>query len=130
MIGEPVEYSLWFSGDSADQKRKAEILIRSKFEQSAWTYGLIQFETLKPEDDRVPVPPSLFDQENPMLLLGFAEIIDTPQIDSKLSDDLEDEDLESLRAATRKVARRPLTDVECDEFIDHYGPETALRVVH
>lgn len=130
MIGELIERSLWYSGDCADQKRKAEKLIRSEFGKSVWTFGLIQFENLSPGDARVPEPPERFHQENPKLLLGFAEIIGTPQIDKKLSEDLEQEDLEKLRAATRRNVAANLTDAECDEIIDQCGPEAGARVIH
>lgn len=130
MIGEIVEHAIWFSGDSDEQKRKAEVVIRVKFESEVWTYGPVEFETLDPENERAPEPPKKWFQENPKLLVGFATITGTPQIDKGMSDDLDNESLAGMRAATRRSAGNHLTDAECDEYINSLGPETAYRVIN
>ena len=130
MIGQPVEYSLWFSGDSQEQKRKAEIIIRSNFFASVWSFAEIYFETLSPGDDRVPEPPEKWWGENPKILLGYSTIIGMPRVGKSLSEDLDDESITAMRAATRRANGYLISDEECDKYIDSLGPEVAAKVLH
>lgn len=43
--------------------------------------------------------------------------------------DLSQKDLASLRAATRRTIKRPLSDIECDDIIEHVGPDAAFDAV-
>ena len=89
-------------------------------------FGPIEYEDLTVFDRRIPAPPKSM-TGNIRCMYGSAEIIGDLAEDQGITSDLTDEDIKLLRVATRKAFLRaggePLSDEECDSFINKLGPE-------
>ena len=100
-------------------------------------HGEIRYEILKPEDDRVPPVPRWLENTNgvvPRLLIAVTKVTRTLHQESKgMSGDLDKKDLTRLRTIVRRKHRMaypntiPLTNKECDLFIDKLGLEIVLE---
>ncbi len=100
-------------------------------------HGNIRYEILKPEDDRVPPVPRWLENINgviPRLLVAITKVTrDLHQESRGMSGDLDKKDLKRLRSITRREHRMahpnttPLTNRECDQFIDRLGLEVVLE---
>ncbi len=101
------------------------------------THGDINYEILKPEDDRVPSVPrwlEIIDGAIPRLLVATTEVMSNIQQEPlNMVGDLDKKDLKRLRAITRREHRMahpnttPLTNRECDQLIDRLGLEVVLE---
>ncbi len=100
-------------------------------------HGEIRYEILKPEDDRVPPVPRWLENTNgvvPRLLIAITKVTKTLHQESKgMSGDLDKKDLARLRTIVRRKHcmaypnTTPLTNKECDLFIDKLGLEIVLE---
>lgn len=134
-VGSAMEAAYWYNAADAAAKKDAEVNVRSAFEsvedQLGCRFGPLAWEDVDPLSPRVPDPPPWM-QGQVRALIGMGVIFTYPnaRIESKFIADLEEEDLRKLRAATRKMFAKSggiaLTDEECDEIINEYGPDAAL----
>lgn len=98
--------------------------------------GSIDFDILKPGDDRVPEVPRWLEQVHkvvPRLLVVTASV--SPRVVESQGDmttELDTTDLTILRGITRRQHRKanpeagPLTDQQCDKIIDELGMDVVL----
>ncbi len=139
--GEVLETAMWADGtETVEQLAKFETDIR---EQLAWfaenegvIIGPLVIAVKKPGDDRVPQVPDHIAGPDVRLLVGEAKVVcRAPHFDigeSRFVDELEPNDLNRLRAITRKGYARAfprrvrLTDRQCDTIINDLGPDAAL----
>jgi len=139
-VGDVMEVSLWFNFEKPGEAEKAKEGIYKAFilteEKHGVRLGPVDFEVLAPGDERVPEPPGHFGG-TPKLMLGFAIVeklvYQTIGGNHGFTQDLEPDDLETLRALTRKAHKQhkplavPLTDEQADTVINEVGPETAMK---
>jgi hypothetical protein len=125
--GELVQAALWFNAEHAQEKDSAKLAITVMLKKFAAGSGCIlgPVEWSEIDDRRVPAPPKHF-MGTPKCLLGSAEILALVPC-STFTDQLGEDDLAALRAATRRNSPNHLSDEECDDIINELGPETAGR---
>ena len=139
--GDLIESAIWITGDESQS-------IRTRYEQDVrqamadfcaeegLEYGPVTFIEKRPGDDRVPPVPDHVQGSRVRLLVGEAQIIDNRVATSEGSfiANLEKKDLVRLRAITRNgyMKQHPghnMTDSECDQYIEQYGPEAAIETL-
>ena len=96
----------------------------------------VNFEILKPGDDRVPQVPrwlEIIDGVCPELLVATTKVIGNVQeVPIGITGDLDKKDLARLRIITQREFRMqypsaiPLTDHECDQIIDKLGLDVVM----
>lgn len=129
-IGDALPAALWFNDDHPKDRADAVRGIKEALEMTAADAGVklgpIQWDVVDPLSPRVPTPPDTF-QGDIKCMIGEAIIVGHIKTDDKnFTDDLEPHDLERLRKSTRKqMGNANLTDEECDDFINDFGPDVA-----
>lgn len=138
---EQYEAADWISGDSETVVSLAKVYMETAFRRAMEAEGVvlgdIVWQIKKPGDDRVPDPPDNI--EDPHLLYGAADVLYRKPIVAKaeagMINDLEPEDLERMRVATRRAHRSvypgaaDLSDTQCDSIINRQGPETVEKLI-
>lgn len=156
--GERMEIALWLGGgESPEHVRQfiadAKQAMTDKATKAGFMLGPLEFTVKLPGNERVPPVPkwleakcisegrqtvslSLIEGKSetyvvPALLVAEATALaPLPQFNKRtFVGDLSVKDLASLRAATRRTIKRPLSDLECDDIIEHIGPDAAFTAV-
>ena len=134
-IGDMLPAALWFNNDhpkdKEDAKRGVEEALKMTAEDAGVTLGPIEWDIVDPMSSRVPTPPDNF-QGDIKCMIGEALVVGLEKRLVDFTDDLEEDDLERLRASTRSNAGAPdLTNEECDDIINSHGPDIAAdETVH
>lgn len=140
------ELAVWISDSDPPGKLKwwKEEEAPRRFKESAEAarvkLGPIRFYELQPGEDRAGTPPDNIQGINVRLLVAEADVLGflpMPAPEYRFTDELKFEDLQKMRAATRRgygpvlaadgKSYRPLRDDECDKIINQIGPEAAAR---
>lgn len=138
--GDTLELSLWYNDQHPQEFESAQVGIYRAFHETELKLGVkmgpVNFTVLAPGDPRVPEPPKEF-QGTPRIMIGEAVVEKLVPVmltdDIGFTQDLEDKDLETLRAITRRTHRlyhpfeKELTDEQADAIINEVGPETAMK---
>ena len=140
-IGDVIESAIWITGDESPATRtRYENDVRQVFSdlcaEEGYEYGPVTFIEKRPGDDRVPPVPDYVQGSRVRLLVGETEILCKNVLTSEGSfiANLDKKDLIRLRAITRNglAKYRPdyvMTDRECDQYIEQFGPEAAIDVL-
>ena len=126
----------WFDADKPGQREIALKLIKGYLYEFAVVtsviLGPLEIEEVDPLSPRVPSPPKRF-QGNIKCLIGSAPVIEEvcQVVENRLTEELPEEQLHQMRAATRRAWKRAggateLTDEEADLWINREGPEAAI----
>ena len=139
-VGDTVESAIWLDGEeSLEDRQRFEHDVTQSIEtvcrDEGVLHGPVRFIEKRPGEDRVPEVPDHVQGQRVRLLVGEAEIVaKRPEIkpDSFIAN-LDRMDLLRLRNLTRDAHRRQsntgLSDTECDQIIEQYGPEAALETL-
>lgn len=139
--GDFIESAIWITGDESPSDRtryeqdvRQEVARRCA--EEGFEHGPVIFTEKRPGEDRVPQVPDHVQGSRVRLLVGEAKILCECLVSSEGSfiANLEKKDLSRLRFITRNswLKRNPgqvLTDSECDEIIEQYGPEAAVETL-
>jgi hypothetical protein len=132
-IGDVIESGIWLTGEENEELRKryeADVsqAVDDLCREEGVIHGPISFLELKPGEERVPEVPNHISGQRVRLLIANSEVVDFIPMSSEGSfvANLELKDLIRLRTITRRAAKQNLTDQECDEIIEQYGPEAAI----
>lgn len=143
--GDMAEVAVWLTGTETEQQllhwktQICEQVKRDTEEQYHVSLGPWHFTEKQVGDDRVPPVPDYIKGPDVRLLVAEAKVgpgrARPPiKIESGFVHDLTKEDLQKLRALTRKFYAKqsggvPLTDKDCDQIIEALGPEAALKTL-
>ena len=139
-IGDTIESAIWLDGqESLEDRQRFEHdvaqSIKTVCRDEGLLHGPIRFIEKRPGEDRVPQVPDNVQGQRVRLLVGEAEIVaKRPQVkpDSFIAN-LDRMDLIRLRKLTREANRKQnnagLSDAQCDQIIEQYGPEAALETL-
>lgn len=137
-IGGLIESAIWITGDENPSTRArfeqdVRQAIADMCAEEGFECGPVTFIEKRPGDDRVPPVPDHVQGSRVRLLVGETQILSRLVATSEGSfvANLDKKDLLRLRAITRNglAKQRPdyvMTDSECDQYIEQYGPEAAL----
>ena len=140
-LGDCIESAIWITGDESQSTRaRYEQDVRQAVadlcEEEGFENGPVTFTEKRPGDERVPPVPDHVQGSRVRLLVGEAQILGKCVATSEGSfvANLEKKDLVRLRAITRNeyLKRHPdyvMTDSECDQCIEQYGPEAAVETL-
>ena len=140
-VGDYIESAIWVTGDESPSTRtRYEQDVRQAVSdlcsEEGFEYGPITFTEKRPGDDRVPPVPDHVQGSRVRLLVGEALILCKSVTTSEGSfvANLDKKDLIRLRAITRNglAKQRPdyvMSDSECDQYIEQYGPEAAVETL-
>ena len=140
-VGDYIESAIWVTGDESPSTRtRYEQDVRQAVadlcSEEGFEYGPITFTEKRPGGDRVPPVPDHVQGSRVRLLVGEALILGSCVVTSEGSfiANLDKKDLMRLRAITRNglAKHRPdyvMTDSECDQYIEQYGPEAAVETL-
>ena len=129
-IGDMLPAALWYNNDhpkeKANAKRGIEEALKMTAEDAGVTLGPINWDDVDPHSPMLKeAPPDGF-QGDIRCMIGSAIVAGLVPRAVDFTDDLTPEDLHTLRTATRKKMGAPdLTDEECDDQINSYGPDLA-----
>ena len=135
-IGDMLPAALWYNADHPDEKKDAKRGVEEALQMTAVdsgvTLGPITWDDLDPLSPMLADPPPDNFQGDIRCLVGSAVIVGLVKRPVDFTDDLTPDDLEKLRASTRKKMGAPdLTDEECDDQINSWGPDIAAdETVH
>lgn len=141
MTTEFIESAVWITGEEspsirARYEQDVRQAVEDLCEEEGIEAGLVIFTEKRPGDDRVPSVPDHVQGSRVRLLVGEAQILGSRVATSEGSfvSNLEKKDLVRLRAITRNgyLKQHPgyvLTDDECDQYIEQYGPEAAIETL-
>ncbi len=127
------EAALWYisPGGRKNAQKGLEVSFILVAETEGFIFGPISYEEVDPLSPRVPHPPDNMTGDV-MALIGTATVVaqrmEIPE--KKFTDELLDRDRAAMRDVTRKIFLKGgtnLTDDECDDIINEYGPEAALE---
>jgi hypothetical protein len=138
--GDVIEAALWFDPSRLSQETSARLAIERALHDCADEANAIvgppRWEILTPGDRRLPDPPADAPR-GVKCLVGHCIVLaladERPA--RRFALELDANDLARFRAITRRAwAARypsdpPLTDHECDDWIERYGPDAAANVV-
>lgn len=137
--GDTIESAAWLTGEETPQERADyEERIREAVtvlcDQEGFLHAPVRFIEKLPGAERVPEPPDHVQGVNVRLLVGEADVLcRKPEIKTRgFVGDLDAKDLSRLRKITRQAhavnfpGAAPLSDAECDDWIEELGPSTAL----
>lgn len=140
-LGDVIESAIWLNGEETYEhrvrfERDVHHAIDRLCDKEGWLRGPVKFVEKRPGEDRVPVVPDDIQGQRVRLLVGEAEIVGKKPETSRGSFivNLDRSDLVRLRKLTRDARRkagcgREINDRECDEIIEHCGPEAALETL-
>lgn len=139
-LDDVIESAIWITGDESPETRKRyendvlDAIHQTCFEEG-FDHGPVVFIEKRPNQDRVPEVPDHVQGSRVRLLVAEASIIGERFASSEGSfiANLDKKDLLRLRQITRtqfmKHRRLPMSDVECDSYIEHFGPEAAIETL-
>ena len=138
--GDFIESAIWITGDESPAIRaryEYDVIqaVADMCSDQGFEYGPVIFTEKRPGEDRVPPVPDHVQGSRVRLLVGEAQIlgkyVDTSE--GSFVANLDKKDLIRLRAITRnrclKQHGQTMTDGECDEYIEQYGPEAAVETL-
>lgn len=140
-VGEYIESAIWITGDESPEirtryERDVMQAVADLCSEEGFEHGPVIFTEKRPGDDRVPQVPDHVHGSRVRLLVGEAQIIGNSVTTSEGSfiANLDKKDLVRIRAITRNglAKHRPdyvMTDNECDQYIEQYGPEAAVETL-
>jgi hypothetical protein len=140
-VGDVIESSIWITGDENPEMRKQyEIDVRQAIADLCASehvsHGPITFHELHPDNERTPQVPDHVQGSRVRLLVGEATVDHPVPVSSQGSfvANLDKKDLLRLRLITRKAWAKQnpkdvLTDQQCDEYIEQFGPEAAVETL-
>lgn len=136
-----VERALWFNpahlSEVDDAKRGIRRALAEEAEKRHLVLGPVAWLTLEPGDARLTHEPPPHMAQGVKCLVGSARILavlEAPK-SRRFTSDLDPKDLERFRVITRREHALafpqdpPLSDIECDDWIERYGPKAAAAVV-
>ena len=134
--GDIIETFMWLGGNETPgqlERFKADVLEQMSVTAGASGYALgpLRWRTVKPGDECVSQPHHV-DGPDVRLLVGEATVMQPP---SFFTAQLGPEDLEDLRGLTRHAhalkypAELPLSDAQCDTYINDLGPDAAVAAL-
>lgn len=133
-----IESAIWITGDESQSTRSryeqdVRQAVADLCSQEGFEHGPVIFTEKRPGEDRVPPVPDHVQGSRVRLLVGEAKLICEHVVTSEGSfiANLEKKDLTRLRFITRNswLKQNPgqvLTDGECDNLIEQFGPEAAI----
>lgn len=131
--GQVIESAIWITGDESQELRKrfeddVTQAIGYFCRENSVIHGPIQWLEKLPGTDRVPEVPDHIQGSRVRLLVAEASVVEYAPQSSQGSfiANLDKKDLLRLRVITRRTAKKGLSDQQCDELIEYYGPEAAL----
>lgn len=141
--GDILELAIWLAGteteaDLANWKSGCDGIARKCEKEHGVIIAPMEFVVKDVMDDRVPPVPDHISGPDVRLLVGEAIVKAwalTPREDPGFVADIEKDDLERLRAMTRKAHRKAkprdpaLTDRQCDQIINSLGPDAAVKTL-
>lgn len=144
-VGEVLESpGIWLDGTETQEQLhhwKTSVIGNEVTELTEERLGVVlgpwEFKEYTPLDDRVPPVPDHIKGPNVRLLVGETQVMghkpQPAQKDSRFIWELDSKDLERLRKITRKAfvkheGRSP-TQLEVDDIINRFGPESALATL-
>ncbi len=142
--GDVVEIAFWLSGKETEEQLKhwkevfcTDVVKRTEHANNV-EIGPLEFSVKKPGDDRVPNVPDEISGPDVKLIVAEAKVggykLAPLQTQSGFVYDLTKTDLHRLRSITRKAhAKRTgqrLTDAQCDQVIEHLGPDVAIKTLN
>lgn len=134
-VGDVIESAIWVTGDESQAMRKqyeqdVSQAIADLCTEEGFEHGPVAFIEKRPEEAGHPVPDHV-QGSRVRLLVAEAEVLSVSVLSSEGSfvANLDKKDLDRLRTITRRAAKKVLTDAECDECIEQYGPETAIELI-
>lgn len=131
-IGDVVETAIWLTGDEPEEMKRRYIddvcaVIEKQCHSEHVMHGPITFTEKRPGEYRVPPVPDHIQGQRVRLFVAETTIMSVIETkEGSFVAQLDHVDLIRLRRYTRRQARRPMTDQECDQIIEQYGPEAAL----
>ena len=140
-IGDLIESAIWITGDESQSTRvRYEQDVRQAIadlcEEAGFENGPVTFIEKRPGDDRVPQVPDHVQGSRVRLLVGESQILGKLVATSEGSfvANLDKKDLLRLRVITRRerLKQQPdavMTDSECDQYLEQYGPEAAIETL-
>lgn len=140
-IGDIVESAIWTTGDESQATRaryEQDVLqaVADLCAEEGFENGPVIFTEKLPGSDRVPEVPDHVQGSRVRLLVGEAQIRNKLVTTSEGSfiANLDKKDLMRLRAITRNgfAKHNPgqaITDKECDQYIEQFGPEAAIETL-
>jgi len=141
-VGDTLEVAIWFnieySQEAIDAERGIFKAFRCTEEKHGVRLGEVTLQVLSVGSERVPDPPELY-AGTPALMVGTADVVKIVPItvgdEAGFTNDLEPDDLDTLRNITRKAHHRnrpsdsELTDEQVDATINALGPDIAARAL-
>ena len=139
--GDLIESAIWITGDESQSTREryeqdVRQAIANLCAEEGFEHGPVTFIEKRPGDDRVPPVPDHVQGSRVRLLVGEAQILCKRVATSEGSfvANLDKKDLLRLRRITRTewLKQHPgyvMTDGECDQYIERYGPEAAVETL-
>lgn len=140
-VGEFLETAMWLSGTETEEQLQhfctvvARTWVDTAAERHHLLVGPLQFTLKRPGENRVPPVPKGVSGPDVRMLVIEAEVLrwlEPGRQGAGFLAELEPDDLQTLRRATRRAHRRahpgmpPLPDEHCDAFIEALGPEAAV----
>ena len=135
--GEHIRQAYWYNADIPNDKEDAEDKVTTAIFEMAVGFGVttkpIQWDHVAPDHADVPTPPDHL-QGDIKCAIGSAEVVLRLITGPQMTDQIERNDLELLREATRRAHRAAggvghLSKEECDDRINAVAPDTAARHV-
>jgi len=138
--GDVIEAALWFDPSRLSKEASARLAIERALQDCAVEANAIvgppRWEILTPGDRRLPDPPADAPRGVECLVghcIVLAVAVELPT--RRFALELDATDLARFRAITRRAwavqypSDPPLSDAECDDWIERYGPDAAANVV-
>jgi hypothetical protein len=140
-VDDVIESAIWITGDESPKTRKryekdVRDAIHHTCAEEGFDHGPVVFIEKRPGDDRVPAVPDHVQGSRVRLLVAEALIVGELVASSKGSfiANLDKKDLLRLRQVTRNQWMKThqgqtLSDSECDQYIELYGPDAAIETL-
>jgi hypothetical protein len=135
-LGDVIEKAIWLTGDESPELRKryeqdVTQAIEDLCREHGFLHGPVTWVEKRPGEDRVPQVPDHVQGSRVRLLVAESIVTDyAPQTsEGSFIANLEKKDLERLRVITRRQSKTTLSDQDCDELIEQYGPEAVLETL-
>lgn len=135
-IGEVIESAIWITGDESEELRNrythdVTLAIADLCREQGVIHGPIQWLEKAPGSERVPAVPDHIKGSRVRLWVAEATVLEyAPQTSTgSFIANLDQKDLVRLRLLTRRAAKRSLSDADCDQIIESFGPEAAVETL-
>lgn len=139
-VGEELETAIWLDGKETEEdlRRFVEVEVPRFYQQAqhqtGLVFGLVEWATKRPGEDRVPPVPDHISGPDVRLLIANAQAVDYVPDDAPLQPwflELDPVDLKTLRILTRRLwkkrdASANPTNQQVDNMINKIGPKAAM----